>query len=195
MMRKTWPTFVDAPQPGVGAHVLKVAHVRRIRLYDVPILGSEGSGQKSEAQHAADAGCDHQEAKGYLHPAQVRGELARNGDGFTSCVTRTFLVLIRSSKRWRAHYGMRKQKKSPKHWWGYPKDLQRRWKRTCPGTNESSHKARGWRSDGTAAAAAASDWEGLGFYWWGAYIYARHGGGQGCWNMGSQLRFNKMKSE
>lgn len=70
-------TFVDAPQSRVRAHVLKVADVHRIHLYDVPVLCSEGSRQKREAQDTADAGCDHQTAKGYLHPVQVRVEVAR----------------------------------------------------------------------------------------------------------------------
>lgn len=64
---------MDAPQSRVGAHVLKVAHVQRIHLDDVPILGSEGSRQRPEAQKTADAGCDHQSAKGNLHPAWGAG--------------------------------------------------------------------------------------------------------------------------
>lgn len=76
------PTFIGAPQSRVWRdYVFIVARVHGIHIYDVPVVGSEGSRQKGEAQQAADAGCDHQRAEGYLHPVQVRAELARNGDG------------------------------------------------------------------------------------------------------------------
>lgn len=55
----------------MGAHVLSVAHIHRIHLYDVPVIGSESSRQESEAHETADAGCDHHRAKVNLHPVQV----------------------------------------------------------------------------------------------------------------------------
>lgn len=70
------PTFVDAPQPRVGAHVLKVAHV--LGLYDEPVIGSEGGRQEDEAQQTADPRCDHHSSKCYLHDAQLEAPLVRN---------------------------------------------------------------------------------------------------------------------
>lgn len=66
----------------MGAHVLKVAHVHRIHLYDVPELGSEGSRQKREAQDTTDAGGDHHRTKGDHHPVRTEDKFTCNGDGF-----------------------------------------------------------------------------------------------------------------
>lgn len=50
---------MDGPQSRVGAHVLGVARVPGIHLYDVPVVGTEGSRQKGEAEEPTDARGDH----------------------------------------------------------------------------------------------------------------------------------------
>lgn len=71
-------TFIDTPQSRVGAHVLYVAWVDRIHLYDEPIICSERSRQKSEAENPAHSGCDHQITEAYFHGVHVRVYYARN---------------------------------------------------------------------------------------------------------------------
>lgn len=52
--------------------VLKVRRVHGVRLYDVPVVGSERRRQEGEAQKPADAGGDHQRAEARLHPPCVK---------------------------------------------------------------------------------------------------------------------------
>lgn len=145
----------------MGAQVLKVAHVHRIHLYDVPILGSERSRQKCEAQNTADASCDHQRAKGYLHPVHVRVEFARNSIAFNSCVTRIPLVLFQS-KRWRDHYGMRGKNKTILGCWCFlwrqRLNLQYLQDQPILDWMNQAHE----RDNSLTETAAASAWEGLG---------------------------------